>query len=237
MASRPVKRVRKPEPKQDNLTDKAQRCFKLHGLEKSSIQTLLEPKDLWAVTTGERTKPTKPRPPARNACWVQERAYRDACAAYKRSLKAWERKSPDAWVKIRDACEDGVGERIGNHRYGKIAWRILEGFWGATRWRPDRRHCPSGVLRSGDRDERGGALGQSVVELADHIETLAVKYWERVCVVPKWIVCLFFQVGLELEEEEERELTAEERRKGVVLRMGDMVGLLARHEKQVARGL
>ena len=40
---------------------------------------------------------------------------------------------------------------------------------------------------------------------------------------------------LGLEEEEERELRTEERRKGVELRMGDMVGSLARYEKRVAR--
>lgn len=39
-----------------------------------------------------------------------------------------------------------------------------------------------------------------------------------------------------LEEEEERELRIEERRKRVELRMGDMVGSLARYEKRVARG-
>ena len=117
--------VRKPKPKQDNMTEKLSGVSNIPAWT-SSIQTLLGSKDLWAVTTGEQTKPTKPGPPARNACWVQERAYRDACTAYKRSLKAWEKKSPDAWVKIWDSCEDGIRERIGKHRYGEIGWRILE---------------------------------------------------------------------------------------------------------------
>lgn len=165
----PDKRVRKPKPKQDNIIDKLSGASNFPA-STSSIQTLLESKDLWAVTTGERTKPTKPSPPARNACWVRERAYRDACADYKRSLKAWEKKSPDAWVKVWDSCEDGVQERIGKHRYGEIAWRILEEFCGPQDGGQTGDIAPM-VFYDLVTAMRG--KGQSVAEFAEHIENLA----------------------------------------------------------------
>lgn len=158
------------------------------------------------------------------------------------------RKSRNAYLWIKAACEDRVAESFEGHQDGQVAYMMLcelfepmgrqvpfaggEGVSG----RPELQERTRGgwkrkmfpfycLLRLSVKQDCGGRrmMEWLVQESRDLVERCRENGYE----VPEWMVCLLFRRGLRLDEREEMALRAVEMEGwGAELGIGVMIGVL-----------